>query len=237
MTTDPLGYPDGANRYAAYHIMHGTVDPFGLCKKGACEIKLKSHRTTGFGLQITRALDPGDPFDFEVGNIQDPSNALNNLPEKVFKKIIKKQLGKLAGRSVIWAIKAELMGIGAAQELTLGEARFVARLKVKYKRRDCVCCDTIEWVAQQSGLWFGECETWKWGNWYNDSNNVQVTLGSRRLGNNSQDQTNHLVVTGEKGVQKVATSIRKLWRQVNRNNVTTQAVKDALEEKTGCTVK
>jgi RHS repeat-associated protein len=26
---DPLGYPDGPNRYAAYHVMHGGVDPSG----------------------------------------------------------------------------------------------------------------------------------------------------------------------------------------------------------------
>jgi len=27
--TDPLGYPDGLNRYAAYHVMRGGVDPSG----------------------------------------------------------------------------------------------------------------------------------------------------------------------------------------------------------------
>ncbi len=27
---DPLGYPDGLNTYAGYHIMHGTHDPYGL---------------------------------------------------------------------------------------------------------------------------------------------------------------------------------------------------------------
>jgi RHS repeat-associated protein len=31
---DPLGYPDGLNRYAAYHVMYGGVDPMGLETKG-----------------------------------------------------------------------------------------------------------------------------------------------------------------------------------------------------------
>jgi len=26
---DPLGYPDGMNRYAGYHVMHGGWDPWG----------------------------------------------------------------------------------------------------------------------------------------------------------------------------------------------------------------
>ena len=29
---DPIGYPDGMNRYAAYHVMHGGIDPTGLWK-------------------------------------------------------------------------------------------------------------------------------------------------------------------------------------------------------------
>ena len=29
---DPLGYPDGMNTYAAYHVMHGGVDPMGMRK-------------------------------------------------------------------------------------------------------------------------------------------------------------------------------------------------------------
>lgn len=31
-TRDPLEYPDGQNSYAAYHVMHGGVDPTGLWK-------------------------------------------------------------------------------------------------------------------------------------------------------------------------------------------------------------
>ncbi len=27
---DPIGYPDGMNTYAGYHILHGSVDPMGL---------------------------------------------------------------------------------------------------------------------------------------------------------------------------------------------------------------
>lgn len=30
ITRDPLGYPDGLNAYAAYHVMHGGLDPTGL---------------------------------------------------------------------------------------------------------------------------------------------------------------------------------------------------------------
>ena len=30
MQRDMLGYPDGMNRYAAYHVMHGGLDPTGL---------------------------------------------------------------------------------------------------------------------------------------------------------------------------------------------------------------
>ena len=29
MQRDPLGYPEGMNSYAAYHVMHGGLDPFG----------------------------------------------------------------------------------------------------------------------------------------------------------------------------------------------------------------
>jgi hypothetical protein len=32
MTNDPTGYTDGNNRRAAYHVMHGGVDPTGLKK-------------------------------------------------------------------------------------------------------------------------------------------------------------------------------------------------------------
>ena len=28
-STARAGYPDGMNRYAGYHIMHGGVDPYG----------------------------------------------------------------------------------------------------------------------------------------------------------------------------------------------------------------
>jgi len=38
MQADPLGYPDGMNRYGAYHVMHGGVDPSGL-EKSKCPCK------------------------------------------------------------------------------------------------------------------------------------------------------------------------------------------------------
>lgn len=33
---DPLGYPDGLNTYAAYHVMYGGTDPMGLNSRRAC---------------------------------------------------------------------------------------------------------------------------------------------------------------------------------------------------------
>src|SRR5690606_117083 len=42
---DPLGYPDGMNTYAAYHILHGTLDPDGL--KKCCGGKEKPKKSSG----------------------------------------------------------------------------------------------------------------------------------------------------------------------------------------------
>jgi len=39
--TDPIGYPDGLNPYAAYHVMWGGVDPWGLSTDCLCPYELR----------------------------------------------------------------------------------------------------------------------------------------------------------------------------------------------------
>ena len=39
--TDPLGYPDGLNTYAAYHVMWGGVDPWGFSADCPCPEELR----------------------------------------------------------------------------------------------------------------------------------------------------------------------------------------------------
>lgn len=34
---DPMGYPDGMNAYAGYHVMYGSVDPWGLSCEDPCD--------------------------------------------------------------------------------------------------------------------------------------------------------------------------------------------------------
>jgi len=61
--TDPLGYPDGLNTYAAYHVMWGGVDPTGLA------IKIVSNDGTpdDFGKRITSMLKEICPcYDYQL---------------------------------------------------------------------------------------------------------------------------------------------------------------------------
>lgn len=38
MQRDPAGYVDGMNQYAAFHVMHSTVDPMGLQEQKRCKV-------------------------------------------------------------------------------------------------------------------------------------------------------------------------------------------------------
>ena len=52
---DPLGYPDGMNGYAAYHVMHGGVDPTGRC----LDVDVLKARATDLAAHLKRMVDAG----------------------------------------------------------------------------------------------------------------------------------------------------------------------------------
>ena len=78
MQRDPIGYPDGLNAYAAYHVMWGAVDPFGLESWWyqdlwwLVEYSVTSPNETAkmFGREVNSGY--GDP----VGAVQEISSAL-----------------------------------------------------------------------------------------------------------------------------------------------------------------
>jgi len=56
---DPLGYPDGMNRYGAYHVMHGGVDPSGMESEGIGTF-LKQYQKNGEKMNLGQVGLLGD---------------------------------------------------------------------------------------------------------------------------------------------------------------------------------
>lgn len=114
LTEDPLGYPDGLNTYAAYHVMRGKSDPRGLSCKDECDhrgddalamgVDLKGEYIITSGIMDPSVFD-GVPFGFDgdktfKGTVT--KILLSGLPDQtnIFAAFLNEASGRFSGWSV-----------------------------------------------------------------------------------------------------------------------------------------
>jgi RHS repeat-associated protein len=83
---DPLGYPDGMNRYAGYHIMHGTLDPLGLWeieRDGGARAAAVTTDPDGETIRELAQEIGLDPSEYEAWLVDHYGGPLPGLDERV----------------------------------------------------------------------------------------------------------------------------------------------------------
>ncbi|MEM1355639.1 MAG: hypothetical protein AAGH88_12235, partial [Planctomycetota bacterium] len=67
---DPSGYPDGANAYAAYHVMRGGVDPSGLKIRIECSPEVDEYLTSNGVSEYTMQGPPRGARNWVVVSVK-----------------------------------------------------------------------------------------------------------------------------------------------------------------------